>query len=64
MVSPTLHKALRASVGDEHVLARPIDLAAFASDASVYRLVPRAVLRRPSTTSGASSSSVAASACR
>ncbi len=41
----TLVDAARAIVGDERVLARPIDLAAYASDASVYRLVPRAVVR-------------------
>lgn len=44
-MSPTLEGALRAIVGAEHVLTRPIDLAAFASDASVYRLVPQAVVR-------------------
>jgi D-lactate dehydrogenase len=45
MMTPAFQKALRAVVGDEHVLTRPIDLAAFASDASVYRLVPQAVVR-------------------
>ncbi len=32
-------------LGAERVLTRPIDLAAFASDASVYRMVPAAVVR-------------------
>jgi D-lactate dehydrogenase len=36
---------LRELVGREAVLTRPIDLAAYASDASVYRLVPCAVVR-------------------
>ena len=35
----------RVSSGDDRVLTRPIDLAAYASDASVYRLVPAAVVR-------------------
>jgi D-lactate dehydrogenase len=38
-------RGLREIAGDEQVLTRPIDLAAYASDASVYRLVPRAVAR-------------------
>ena len=38
-------RALREAVGDDGVLTRPIDLAAFASDASVYRIVPQAVVR-------------------
>ncbi len=36
---------LREIVGDEHVLARPIDLATYACDASMYRLEPAAVVR-------------------
>ena len=41
----SLRQALSAAVGPDHVLTRPIDLAAFASDASVYRIVPAAVVR-------------------
>ena len=37
--------ALGAIVGHGHVLTRPIDLAAYASDASVYRVVPQAVVQ-------------------
>ncbi len=44
-MTAALEHALRAIVGDEDVLTRPIDRAAFASDASVYRIVPRAVVR-------------------
>jgi D-lactate dehydrogenase len=44
-MTPAFQSALRAVVGDEHVLTRPIDLAAYASDASVYRLAPQAVVR-------------------
>ena len=40
-----LGRALAAAVGADGVLTRPIDLAAYASDASVYRLVPAAVVR-------------------
>jgi D-lactate dehydrogenase len=40
-----LHRALCDIVGTQQVLTRPIDLAAFSSDASVYRLVPVAVVR-------------------
>jgi D-lactate dehydrogenase len=39
------HRTLSGIVGETHVLVRPIDLAAFASDASVYRMVPSAVVR-------------------
>jgi D-lactate dehydrogenase len=39
-----LHGHLRQAVPAERVLTRPIDLTAFASDASLYRLVPRAVV--------------------
>ncbi|RPJ78226.1 MAG: FAD-binding oxidoreductase, partial [Acidobacteria bacterium] len=45
MISPALSSALVDTVGADRVLTRPIDLAAFASDASVYRLVPAAVVR-------------------
>ncbi|HEY3380736.1 MAG TPA: FAD-binding and (Fe-S)-binding domain-containing protein [Vicinamibacterales bacterium] len=40
-----LHQDLIALLGPSRVLTRPIDLTAFASDASVYRLVPKAVIR-------------------
>ena len=48
MLSDTLRGALVDLLGDDRVLTRPIDLAAFASDASVYRMVPSVVVR-PST---------------
>jgi D-lactate dehydrogenase len=45
-VEPGLEAALRQAVGDPaRVLVRPIDRAAYASDASVYRLVPQAVVQ-------------------
>lgn len=40
---PHLHDALRAALSPARVLTRPIDLVAFASDASFYRLTPTAV---------------------
>ena len=39
-----LKDALVLAVGPERVLDRPVDLIAFASDASFYRLIPRAVV--------------------
>ena len=39
-----LRDALAAIVGPERVLDRPVDLIAFASDASFYRLIPKAVV--------------------
>ena len=39
-----LKTALNAIISPERVLTRPIDLIAFASDASFYRLIPRAVV--------------------
>ncbi|MFG3341349.1 FAD-binding and (Fe-S)-binding domain-containing protein [Glycomyces sp. NPDC048151] len=39
-----LHDGLAAAVGEEQVLTRPLDLARYASDASPYRMVPRAVV--------------------
>ncbi len=44
-MTPAFERALRGLLGDDRVLTRPIDLAAYASDASVYRLVPAAVVR-------------------
>jgi D-lactate dehydrogenase len=49
MTPSPLCEALAAIVGADGVLARPIDLAAYASDASLYRIVPVAVVR-PRTT--------------
>ena len=39
----SLRDALAAIVGPDRVLDRPVDLIAFASDASFYRLIPKAV---------------------
>ncbi|WLT33496.1 FAD-binding and (Fe-S)-binding domain-containing protein [Geothrix sp. PMB-07] len=39
----SLRDSLSAIVGPDRVLDRPIDLVAFASDASFYRLIPKAV---------------------
>ncbi len=39
-----LRNALESFITPERVLTRPIDLIAFASDASFYRLIPRAVV--------------------
>ena len=44
MTSPPLGDALASIVPRERVLTRPIDLVAYASDASFYRLVPQAVV--------------------
>ena len=44
-MTSAFERALREAVGADDVLTRPIDLAAFASDASVYRIVPTAVVR-------------------
>lgn len=41
--SISLRESLAAIVGPARVLDRPVDLIAFASDASFYRLIPRAV---------------------
>ncbi len=47
-VTPTsnaeLRQGLETFIAPERVLTRPIDLIAFASDASFYRLIPRAVV--------------------
>ena len=40
-----LVEALGDVLGEARVLARPIDRAAYASDASCYRIVPRVVVR-------------------
>ena len=40
----SLRDSLSAIVGPERVLDRPVDLIAFASDASFYRLIPKAVV--------------------
>jgi D-lactate dehydrogenase len=39
-----LRESLAAIVGQDRVLDRPVDLIAFASDASFYRLIPKAVV--------------------
>ena len=39
----SLRRSLEAIVGPERVLDRPVDRVAFASDASFYRLIPKAV---------------------
>ena len=44
MIPDPLHDRLHGIVPPARVLTRPIDLVAFASDASFYRLVPRAVV--------------------
>jgi len=44
MNQPSLRPALEAIVGAEQVRDRPVDRVAFAADASVYRLIPRAVV--------------------
>ena len=41
--STSLRDSLAAIVGQDRVLDRPVDLIAFASDASFYRLIPKAV---------------------
>lgn len=43
-IATSLREALIAIVGPDRVLDRPVDLIAFASDASFYRLIPRAVV--------------------
>jgi len=43
--SMQIRHALRESIDPERILIRPIDLVAFASDASFYRLMPRAVVQ-------------------
>ncbi len=42
--APVLREALAAIVGPDRVLDRPVDRIAFASDASFYRLIPKAVV--------------------
>jgi D-lactate dehydrogenase len=42
--APELTAELERIVGADRVLTRPIDLVAFASDASFYRLIPKAVV--------------------
>ena len=43
-LAPSLKDALVAIVGPDRVLDRPVDLIAFAADASFYRLIPKAVV--------------------
>src|SRR5215471_1863170 len=42
--STDLLEQLKRAVAPERVLTRPVELIAFASDASFYRLIPRAVV--------------------
>src|SRR5271157_702087 len=42
--SASIKSALAAQIDSDRILIRPIDLIAFASDASFYRLVPKAVV--------------------
>jgi D-lactate dehydrogenase len=42
--SSSIKSALSAQIDAERILVRPIDLIAFASDASFYRLIPKAVV--------------------
>ncbi|MGC2109515.1 MAG: FAD-binding and (Fe-S)-binding domain-containing protein [Candidatus Korobacteraceae bacterium] len=43
--SEQIQSALSGFVGSERVLVRPIELVAYASDASFYRLIPKAVVQ-------------------
>jgi len=43
-IDPGLIAELERIVSPDRVLTRPIDLVAFASDASFYRLIPKAVV--------------------
>ena len=43
--SEAIRSALSAQVASERILIRPIDLIAYASDASFYRLIPKAVVQ-------------------
>jgi D-lactate dehydrogenase len=45
LTSDQIATALHRVVGQERVLVRPIDLIAWASDASFYRLIPKAVVQ-------------------
>ncbi len=44
-----LQRQLASFIAPDRVLARPADLAAYATDASLYRIVPRAVVRPKDT---------------
>ena len=43
--SEEIKSALAGMIAEERILIRPIDLIACASDASFYRLIPKAVVR-------------------
>jgi D-lactate dehydrogenase len=43
--SPDIKSSLAALIDSERILIRPIDLIAYASDASFYRLIPKAVVQ-------------------
>ena len=40
-----IRSALAAQIAADRILIRPIDLIAYASDASFYRLIPKAVVQ-------------------
>jgi D-lactate dehydrogenase len=44
MADPNLRADLERILGKDRILDRPVDRVAFAADASVYRLIPRAVV--------------------
>jgi D-lactate dehydrogenase len=48
LTSEEIKSSLAEAVADERILIRPIDLIACASDASFYRLIPKAVVRAQS----------------
>jgi D-lactate dehydrogenase len=45
ITSEQIKASLSSSISPERILIRPIDLIAFASDASFYRLIPKAVIQ-------------------
>ena len=47
--SEEIKSALSGAVGADRILIRPIDLIAYASDASFYRLIPKAVVQAQSS---------------
>jgi D-lactate dehydrogenase len=48
LTSEEIKSSLAEAIADERILIRPIDLIACASDASFYRLIPKAVVRAQS----------------
>ena len=43
--SADIKSSLAANIDSDRILIRPIDLIAYASDASFYRLIPKAVVQ-------------------